>query len=297
MSAAQPSTLAAVIRELSEGVLLTAARVIADDPADVKATKRFRIALRRLRSALRPLRAMYGDKAVREVGDRLRLIAGQTGRAREEQALRETLAKLELAPSTREALAAWQRRRLRHERSLGRGVVRFVGHSLAAPAQRQPEAAPDHERGQLAHALVQLEQVLQRGPRKKAPSLGALSQQAIAKAKDQVRAHAAASPSSVVALHDLRIRFKRLRFAAELLARVDARPRPLEKLAERAAVPQKRLGWVHDLDEAMVRMRRARGLEEPARSEVLAALAAAREQAVAEARAAVDHEIASWSKL
>jgi CHAD domain-containing protein len=67
-----------------------------------------------------------------------------------------------------------------------------------------------------------------------------------------------AHTDDVVALHDLRIAFKELRYAAELLA--PALPQDLVALADPAAKFQKRLGEIHDCDMALVSVARARAL-------------------------------------
>src|SRR5262249_32840977 len=63
----------------------------------------------------------------------------------------------------------------------------------------------------------------------------------------------------VVGLHDLRIAYKELRYAAELFA--PALPSDLAAMAEPAARFQKRLGEIHDVDVALITIRRTRTLD------------------------------------
>jgi CHAD domain-containing protein len=60
-------------------------------------------------------------------------------------------------------------------------------------------------------------------------------------------------------LHDLRIAWKELRYACELLA--EALPPDVTALAEPAAKMQKRLGEIHDADAALAAVARARSME------------------------------------
>jgi hypothetical protein len=88
-----------------------------------------------------------------------------------------------------------------------------------------------------------------------------------------------AAPDDVVALHDLRIAYKKLRYAVEIFA--DALPADLAAMAEPAARFQKRLGEIHDIDVAKMAVRRARGLDAESRVRVLFALDASRAKKLA----------------
>jgi CHAD domain-containing protein len=66
-------------------------------------------------------------------------------------------------------------------------------------------------------------------------------------------------------MHTLRIRVKRLRYAIELLF---AAGEATDKALKAAQKLQKRLGELHDVDEAQVRMGRARGLPTQTREAV-----------------------------
>ena len=83
------------------------------------------------------------------------------------------------------------------------------------------------------------------------------------------------SASDAAAMHTLRIRYKRLRYTAELFARLLGER--AAGLAKGAARMQKRLGELHDLDEALDHAsRRARSLTSPTRAAVTGALRRAR---------------------
>jgi CHAD domain-containing protein len=75
-------------------------------------------------------------------------------------------------------------------------------------------------------------------------------------------------------MHALRIRFKRLRYAADLFEPVLGEHAAL--LSRQAARMQKRLGELHDVDEALVRIGRAWGLAPRPRAAVLCALRSTR---------------------
>ena len=80
-------------------------------------------------------------------------------------------------------------------------------------------------------------------------------------------------------LHDLRIAYKELRYAAEILG--DALPADLAAMSEPASRFQKRLGEIHDADMAILAVKRARGLDEFTRGIVLVSLDALRRKRVA----------------
>ena len=88
-----------------------------------------------------------------------------------------------------------------------------------------------------------------------------------------------APTEDAVALHDLRIAYKELRYAAELLA--DALPADLAAMAIPAAQFQKRLGEIHDADMALAALKRARGLDPTTHAAALAGLESLRAKRVA----------------
>lgn len=288
-----------LVRAHLRAVRDAAARVVARRADDPEAVHDFRVALRRLRSILRPLRKLYGPKRLRTIGDELRELANSTGLLREEEALRETLLGLPLTKPTRSALDAWMTRRARRERALRGSVARLVERAMAEPERGAPPGAPG-EAGALIDALRRIDRVLARGARATLAT-AALIESALSRVRSDVFAHAAAPVSDGVAMHLLRIRFKRLRYTAELFAKMTASVAPdesaeLAHAAKRAARLQKRLGELHDLDEAAHRLRRAWGLPEPTRARVIAALSQERRRAERRARRELQDELSSWPK-
>jgi CHAD domain-containing protein len=79
-----------------------------------------------------------------------------------------------------------------------------------------------------------------------------------------------ADPSDASQLHELRILYKELRYAAELFE--EALPLDLAALAAPAARFQKRLGDIHDVDVALATLARARGLSSETSGRVTEAL-------------------------
>jgi CHAD domain-containing protein len=264
--------LAPALSELVAKVRAAAARV-ADSAAtpgrasagyDAEAVHDLRVALRRLRTLLRPARAIYGKRKLRAVADELRRFAQATGVVRDEEVLHETLAALSLPRRTRRALDAWLRSRERHERERRVAAIAVFTSDAGLPTKPSLEAA-----------LTALEACV-RSRREGKQSATSLAQRALDAAIEGVRAAGAggARTTDPLAMHALRIREKRLRYTAELFAEV--LPGEAARLAKDAARMQKRLGELHDLDEAIVVVLQARNLPRPTRPAVLQALREAR---------------------
>jgi CHAD domain-containing protein len=146
---------------------------------------------------------------------------------------------LDAIASDSPAVVAWKMRRSARERSLRRNVIARLRAGDLSRARK------------LLSALVTLPVV----PKRDRP------------------AH------DGVALHDLRIAYKELRYSVELLS--EALPADLVAMAEPASRFQKRLGEIHDADMALVSLRRARGLDPATRASLLAELEALRAKRVA----------------
>jgi CHAD domain-containing protein len=235
----------------------------ADERDAVEQVHAFRVALRRLRSVLPALTAGLGKPKRRAIDAALRSISDATGETRDEEVLDETLGGLELATS--EALTHWRRgrgRRLRGTREQAlmalRGELAPVLHDalqrLLEAGARLPLDAASPER---ARALL--------GARFAALAL---------------RTERALERGTSDDFHRARIGAKKLRYSCDWLA--SERAPSLVEVAERCAKIQKCLGRLHDLDEALVRMDRARGLS--LRADVLAELRQRRDRAEAKAR-------------
>jgi CHAD domain-containing protein len=269
-----------------------------DDP---EAIHDLRVAIRRLRTVLRPLRPLYGRRRMRAIGSDLKEVADATGSLRDEEVLRETLTALELPPETREVLTAWMAGRFRREQAQRAAVVRELGRS-AVRAAKHHHAVGGADGPSHAELLTQsLERLGHRihHTKRTAIALGELRSAAIASAHAEIAEWANVHPSDTLGMHALRIRWKRLRYSAELFAEPEAEDSAerahLTEMAKQAARMQKRLGEVHDFDQAILRLRRAWGLEPGARHVVVAALISAREKSAERASRDVAALLASWS--
>ncbi len=109
-------------------------------------------------------------------------------------------------------------------------------------------------------------------------SLDKFARRAVNCARKEVESLRDVSTSDAERLHELRIEYKKLRYAAEMFA--EALPLDLAVVVEPAARFQKRLGDIHDVDMALLAVSRARGLPFETRSRVVAALVEARSKRI-----------------
>ncbi|HEU4533046.1 MAG TPA: CHAD domain-containing protein [Polyangiaceae bacterium] len=241
---------------LNEELVRAVPRVVAGD--DGEAVHDLRVALRKLRSVLRVVRRLYGRFHADAVRAGFKRVADATGALRDEEVLAETLSGLELSPRAREALAAWLRaRHARRERKLRRDVAALVGGGaldapsamLAALLTLPADPARDRPAARFARKIV----------------FGAL---------DDIERAQPVDPADAAGLHDLRILYKRLRYAVDAFAGV--LPPEFSALERAAAAFQKRLGTIHDLDVALDVVEGAEGLPPEAGAEILEALTKAR---------------------
>jgi CHAD domain-containing protein len=157
------------------------------------------------------------------------------------------------------------------------------GSAAAAPLTIPADGGAPRLGEELERALIALERRLDRGPTRKAESRRGtrdarhLGRASLRRAVDDVRACAGADVGDVAAMHALRIRFKRLRYVAELFAPLLGEA--VSAAAKAGARMQKRLGELHDFDEALAKVGRARAIAPRRRDEVLAALRMARARA------------------
>lgn len=277
MKTAKPRALALLAPALAElvgHVEAHAARVAAGlqrDQEDEEAVHDFRVALRRLRTLLRPARPLLGREEAREIGRQLGDLGRRTGKLRDEEVLRETLLGLSLPPEARAPLERWLAQRARGERRMRRAAA----GELSGPVLR---AVLERLRACLA------------APRRDA-GIRRFARRALARPLDEARALARAPVTRVAEMHELRIRVKRVRYAAELLAREPAWAARWSPVATAAASLQKRLGALHDLDEARLRLERGRALPVGARRHAARAVRAARVQLAATLRPTLRLEI------
>ncbi|MDC0680452.1 CHAD domain-containing protein [Sorangium atrum] len=275
---------------------------------DAEAVHDFRVSLRRLRTLLKPARRIYGRRRLRPVAEGLREFARATGALRDEEVLRETLTALDLDEAARAAVAGWVAQRARREREARAHIVELLqqdrpddtGVAQAdAPAEgdtgaTQTYAPAEGERLRLEPHLARLER---RISRRKARKRGAeaLARRAIGDALDDVRTLAASDPGDGAAMHALRIRFKRLRYSAETFSPLFGER--AERTAKSASRMQRRLGQLHDADEALAQMTRAEALAPDARAAVIEALAAERARLAHKATEELARELDALTSL
>ena len=253
------SVLLPALRALSEELGEIAPRLATDDS---EAVHDLRVALRRLRSLLRPARQVFGrwhaDFARAELGR----VAQLTNALRDEEALRETLDKVASTARLRAIVAKLVKVRAARDRSRRRAFLRQVEGGALRDARRGLAA--------LVHLPVH--------PRRDGDGRKFAAKVWKRSLKD-VDALGVPADADVEGLHALRIAYKRVRYLAMGLAPLlDPATELVKKRAERV---QKRLGDVHDLDVARVVVVRSRSLSLPERAALLAAIARARAVALA----------------
>jgi len=226
---------------------------------DTEAVHDLRVALRRLRTLLRLARPVFGRFHTDAVRGAFAALQTSTGNLRDEEALVETLDALSFDHAP---LHEWRRRRLARERRLRQSLV-----------SRLRRGELDQARA-LLHALLVLPVRPDRDP-----SLRIFARRVVRKARRGVESRRDAPTDDAVLLHDLRIAYKKLRYAVEIFS--EALPTDLAAMAEPAARFQKRLGDLHDLDVAIAALGRARGLASESRAHVIAALREARAKKLA----------------
>ncbi|AUX28569.1 MULTISPECIES: CHAD domain-containing protein [Sorangium] len=320
-----------------ESVRADAQRVVATSAhgaePDEEAVHDFRVSLRRLRTLLKPARRIYGRKRIRPIADGLREFARTTGTLRDEEVLRETLTALDLDEAPRAAVAGWVAQRSRREHEARAHIVALLRRDHpgdgGAPRADAPAGDADEPRADAAPAgeadepraaapvvgeadepraaapakgkRLRLEPYLarleRRISRKRAKKRGAeaLARRAIRDALEDVRALAASDPSDGAAMHALRIRFKRLRYSAETFSPLFGQR--AERTAKSASRLQRRLGQLHDVDEAVAQMTKAEELSPDDRAAVVEALGAERARLAGKATEELAQELDTLASL
>lgn len=249
---------------------------------DEEAVHDYRVGLRRLRSALRALRSMWTKTVLRPLEQVLKELADATGDVRDEEVLDETLRKLKLGDEASKALGVWRRGRSRRLR----GARHLAARKLAGPELG----------GRLRDTLHGVEVTLSVAPTHPM-TIHRLAKRSVGKMLDEVAKRALETPQGdVEGMHLLRIRIKRLRYGIELVFE-GCHTAPALKAAAKL---QKRLGELHDLDEAKVRIARSWGLDKQVRLEIGERLAEQRDKVahkaardLAEALPDLEKEVAS----
>lgn len=249
--------LARSLRTLDAELAAAIPRVLAS--SDEEAIHDLRVAIRRLRTLLKLARPVFGRYHADAVRSAFTVVHRATGALRDEEVLDETLA---LVENDSPAFVAWKARRQARERSLRRGVVARLRAGDLSRARK------------LLNALTTLPIEPKRDR-----SAAKLARKAVERARKNVEQLRDVPTSDAVGLHDLRIAYKELRYATELLA--SALPSDLAAMADPAAKFQKRLGEIHDADMALATLSRARGLDPKTLGAVRGALEALRAKRVA----------------
>ncbi len=247
-----------------------AARVVASagkGSIDKEAIHDYRVALRKLRTLLKAAAPLFKRKPMERLAEGLRRFARAAGAVRDEEVLAETLQPIALPSATRARVDAWLASRARRERELRAQVI-----AQLAPAgdKGRPEVARTREAPaevlpmSLSHALTLAQEMPLRA---KAGHIATRSlafravQRAARKTQEEAEVPELGTPDT---FHELRIRWKGVRYTGELLSKAIAKSGPhAQALADRVKIAtrmQKRLGELHDLDEAIAAISRARSL-------------------------------------
>jgi CHAD domain-containing protein len=224
------------LRALDDELKQTIPRVL--HASDVEAIHDMRVAIRRIRTLLKLSRAVYGRFHADAMRRAFTDVQRATGDLRDEEVLEETLADL---TCMHVPFIAWRARRKIRERRLRRAVSQHI------------------RAGELQRARTMMHGILLfpiKPPRDK--NLAKFARRAIEVTRASIERQRDAPVEDVTALHDLRIAYKELRYTAELFS--EALPRDIAAMGEPAALFQKRLGEIHDVDMALATVARARAL-------------------------------------
>ncbi len=247
-------TLTALDHTLGE----TVPRMLANASEDEEALHDFRVEVRKLRTLLKAARSLYGRFHADAVRAGFTEMHRATGALRDEEVFLELLGTLGLDGD--EMLSFIAKRHAR-ERALRRNVLTLV---------RSPKV-------KRARSLLSAITLLPLDP-KHEKDLHKFARKTVARAMLGVDALRNTPTTDDVGLHDLRIAYKELRYACELMA--TALPPDIATLAEPAAKMQKRLGEIHDVDAALLSIGRARSLSPLLRAKLVQALHLRREKLV-----------------
>ncbi|MDI1451350.1 CHAD domain-containing protein [Polyangium sp. 6x1] len=265
--------LIADARAARERVLAISSSAIAGAPggaSDEEALHDFRVALRRMRTLLRVARELWRRKRLARIEGEIKYHAQSTGALRDEEVLRETLAALDLPPEARAEVGAWLVRRARATQKEHAEVTRLLRDG---PSRRAPTLPNGKRIRPLERSFHALAARLDGDAPRLVPAVD-LGHTVLDRAARDVVTWAARDVGDAEAMHELRIRYKRMRYTAELFAG------PLgtaaTRLAKHATRMQRHLGELHDLDQAIVTLSRARGLGAATKGAVLAGLRASR---------------------
>lgn len=226
--------LARLLRATAREIEGTLPRVRAS--ADEEALHDMRVAVRRMRVLLKIARPVWLRVQVEAIRAGFTHIHRETSALRDEEVFRETLSDAPVASDT---------------------FVRFRRVRAQREAQLRALALRHLRRGALRRPLDKLHALLALPGAKPMP-LDRFALRVHERLHTRVVSHMEAAVDDGVALHELRIAYKNLRYASELLG--PALPPERAATEKPAARFQKHLGEVHDLDVASDIVRRSRAL-------------------------------------
>jgi len=246
------------MRETEEAAARASERVLAN--ADDEAVHDLRVAVRRLRVLLKVSRPLFTRFLADAVREPFTAFHRATSELRDEEVLEETLGALGIGDP---AFERWMKRRKDRENELrNRALARLA-------------------RGELDVARKMLDALLALPTKpKRKQHVAPFARRVVRDAQQQIEKLRDTPVTDADGLHRLRIAYKNLRYASELLA--DALPPDLRALAEPAKKLQTRLGDLHDVDVAITTTRAAFGLAPITRAKVVRALRTLRAKRVAE---------------
>ena len=268
-----------VVRRAVAGLVertLSAAGRVVHDRSDPEAIHDFRVGLRRLRTVLRAARRLHGKARARALSEALARFGDATSALRDEEVLDETIQATTLPDGFRAPIRAWLDERARHESALRDQAVELI------------------RSGELTESLSALKELTASKPRKGDEPLRQLARQLLRQVQGDVRELLPVAREDAAGLHRLRIRFKRLRYTAEMLggfmtrhdaaevlrtagSRRQRREPQYAALAKLAARMQKDLGLLHDADVALATVA-AGDLDPHTRAALIEALMALRDK-------------------
>ena len=240
--------VANALRTLDSTVVEAIPRVVGE--ADEEALHDLRVAIRRLRVLLRIARPIYSKFYANAVRDPFTTFHRATSALRDEEVLELTLGLVRLED---EAFERFKKSRKRRERRLRRDVLDRL------------------DRGELDIARRKLAALLELPVKpKRRQELGLFARKVVGDAKKSVEKLRDTPVKDAVGLHDLRIAYKNLRYATEILEGI--LPPDLGAMAEPAKKLQTRLGELHDVDVAIATVQSARSLTPAIRARIVRSL-------------------------
>jgi CHAD domain-containing protein len=261
--------LIATIRAARQRLLVSEAARIAGTTTDDEAVHDFRVALRRSRTLLRVARILWSSKQIVRIERELRYYARTTGTLRDDEVLRNTLVSLPPPETTADEVNAWLAKRAARGRGKHYVILRIVRDG---PSRKEAASEKGKRIRPLDTVLDKLDRLLDKPT--KACAVHELAQVSIETALRDVRRGAQSDAHDARAMHSLRIREKRLRYTVELFA--NELGEEGRRLLTHATRMQRRLGELHDFDEAMATVSRARGLKKATQRAIVEALRIAR---------------------